>query len=45
LLRVGTVGGARLSIQAPGAKASLDLGLEEMHKAFFNALQVMEDVA
>ncbi len=46
LQRVGLVGGnARLSITAPGAKASLDLGLEEMHKAFFNALQVMEDVA
>jgi phosphoribosylformylglycinamidine synthase len=45
LQRVGTVGGTRLSIQAPGSKASLDLGLEEMHKAFFNALQVMEDVA
>jgi phosphoribosylformylglycinamidine synthase len=45
LKRVGTVGGSRLQIQAPAAKASLDLSLDEMHRAFFGALNVMEDVA
>ena len=45
LQRVGQVGGTRLSIRAPKAKAALDLGLDQLHQAFFNALQVMEHVA